>query len=190
MENAVEAVKMAFGVMIFVLALSISISGFSQARLLVDTIIDSKSEEESYIKDAEGNYLNYMKFDMLSGGTRTVGVDTIVSTMYRAYKENFKIYFYNIDIDCNLSSQKDEYGNILYYYIDLEKEVFPNTEKAYEHLDNVLSDNNNKFYKYLSDEVFTEKLGEYYQEDENEISDIAEVNKNKKRVIIYIRNED
>lgn len=188
MENAVEAMKLAFSIMIFVFALSISISGFTQARLLVDTIIDNKALEESYIKDADGNYLNYLNFAEGPGGTRTVGVDTIVSTMYRAYKENFKIYFYNIEssANCNLQSFEDE-NNETVYYIDLEKETFANTEEAYKYLDNILSNTGNKFYKYLSNNKFTEKLGEYYQEDEEGITDIAEVNKNKKRVIIYIK---
>ena len=37
--------------------------------------------------------------------------------------------------------------------------------------------------------TFIEKLGEYYQNDENGTNDaVAEINKTKKRVIIYIAN--
>lgn len=190
MENASEALIMAFGVLIFVLALSISISVFTQARVAVDAVVDTVQEKESFVKD--GN-----------GGTRTVGVDTIVSTMYRAYKENFKIYFYGIDgitagcdpqydideetnkkICYGLQYDIDEETNEKIYYIDLSRQVLaPGQEEEY--VNNVLSRNNNKFYKYLAGKKFTEKLGEYYQNDEGEIADIATVNKTKKRIIIY-----
>lgn len=187
MENASEALIMAFSVLIFVLALSISISSFSQARLAVDSIVSEKEIDESFIKDSDGNYLNYINFNIANGGTRTVGVDTVVDSMYRAYKENYKIYFYNIPstAKCGLSSFIDDSGEKV-YYIDLENEVYANLDAAYKHLDEVLLQNSNSFYKYLSKSSFTEKLGEYYQEDENSISDIAEVNKTKKRVIVYI----
>lgn len=203
MENASEALIMAFGVLIFVLALSISISVFTQARVAVDAVVDTVQEEESFVKDGNGKYLNYVNFDIASGGTRTVGVDTIVSTMYRAYKENFKIYFYGIDgitagcdpqydideetnkkICYGLQYDIDEETNEKIYYIDLSRQVLaPGQEEEY--VNNVLSRNNNKFYKYLAGKKFTEKLGEYYQNDEGEIADIATVNKTKKRIIIY-----
>ena len=186
MENASEALIMAFGVLIFVLALSISISVFTQARIAVDAVVGAVEEEESFVKDGNGKYLNYVNFNIASGGTRTVGVDTIVSTMYRAYKENFKIYFYGIDstAGCELQYDIDEETNEKIYYIDLPRQVLaPGQEKEY--VNNILSKNNNKFYKYLAGKKFTEKLGEYYQNDEGEIVDIATVNKTKKRIIIY-----
>ena len=47
MENAAEALKMAFGVMMFVLALSLSISCFSQASSAIDNIITSREPKVS-----------------------------------------------------------------------------------------------------------------------------------------------
>ena len=41
MENATDALKMAFAVLIFVLALSISIFGITQARLAINSIAES-----------------------------------------------------------------------------------------------------------------------------------------------------
>lgn len=186
MENATEALKIAFGVLIFILALSLSISGFSQARVAIDRIVENMDEEKLFITDKNGKYLNYINFDIGSGGTRTVGVDTVVSTMYRAYKENFKIYFYGIDNTAKCGLQYDEIKETKekVYYIDLARQVIaPGMEEEY--VNQILSANNNQFYKYLSSKKFTEKLGEYYQNDEEETSDISDVNKTKKRIIIY-----
>ncbi|MCI8655124.1 MAG: hypothetical protein HFJ48_04550 [Clostridia bacterium] len=186
MENTAEALKIAFGVLIFVLALSISISGFTQARMAVSSIVANAEEGETFVKDANGKYLNYVDLDIESGGTRTVGVDTVVSTMYRAYKENFKIYFYGIDstAKCGLQYDVDTNTNEKIYYIDLARQtIAPGKEEEY--LNEILSANSNQFYKYLAGKKFTEKLGEYYQNDEDEASEISDVNKTKKRIIIY-----
>ena len=81
MENAVDALKMAAGVLVFVLALSISINAFGQVRVVATEIL-------SY-NDSEYNT------DYISGGdtTRTVNLETIVPTIYKAYAENNKIVF-------------------------------------------------------------------------------------------------
>lgn len=186
MENVVEALKMAFGVMIFVLALSITILGLGQARLAVDRIVSNIQEEELFVKDAEGNYLNYVNFST-AGSTRTVEVDTVVSSMYRALKENFVIYFYGIEgfSAVDFALQYDIIDGEKVYYLDLSRYSIA-IGKEVQLVDEILSANGNKFYKYLSDKKFTEKLGEYYQNDEYQESDIAEVNKTRKRVIIYI----
>lgn len=60
MENAAEALKMAAAVLIFVLALSISINAFGEVRAASSTILDYKDREYSYTyveenKDSSGN---------------------------------------------------------------------------------------------------------------------------------------
>ena len=84
MENAVEALKIAGGVLLFVLALTVSISCFSQANKSVTAIVSMRD------RDVE------IAFDQIrpsKGLTRTVGVETIVPTMYTAYYENIEIFF-------------------------------------------------------------------------------------------------
>ena len=199
MENATEAMKMAFGVLMFVLALTISISCFSQARTAVDSIVTLRDRETQYTYVKPSATLN-----------RTVGIDTVITTMYRAYKENFKIYFYNsytseeINETLVLYNYYDSNGNVTpVNYVDLEKEILPNANEAIKHLDILLgkrpSDRNSKYfeqfihldgiYEYLKNEKFLEVLGEYYQEDE--VAGIetegAEINKTKKRIITYIK---
>ena len=81
MDNASEALQLAGWVLIFVLALSLSMSAFTQARQSIDRIL--LASDRDYI----ATYI-----DKGSGKThRIVGAETIVPTIYRAYRENFKV---------------------------------------------------------------------------------------------------
>ena len=84
MENVTEALKIAFGVMMFVLALTLSISSFSQAREAIDNVIMMKDREQEYTYvETAANLKN-----------RLVSSETIIPTIYKAYKENFSVEFY------------------------------------------------------------------------------------------------
>jgi len=189
MENAVDALKIAFAVMMFVMALTLSISSFSNANSAVNSIINMKDRETeyTYVEPAE---------DL----TRTVGIETVVTSIYRAFEENIEIYFL------------DKTGNEIYLYnnidvngnkvptssINLSNEGFASKEDAKQHLDIILGGTielNDKteevkrkyekkliydegLYNYFKGEQFKELLGEYYQgEGASEI---------KKRVVTYI----
>jgi hypothetical protein len=82
MENAAQALRLAAWVLIFILALSLCINSFTQARQSVDQILMSTDREyiTTYVDQAKNTQ-------------RIVGAETIVPTIYRAYKENFKIRF-------------------------------------------------------------------------------------------------
>lgn len=179
MENGIEALKMAFGMLIFVLAISISISCFGLAAQALHRIWQIQQADESYVTDENGNYLNYINFK-IGNGTREVGISTIIPSMYKAYKENFGIYFYNSD-GTNFVLYEENGKEI--NYIDLEKEAHANEQKAMEHLETILEDG---LYEKLATNTFIENLGEYYQNDVLGETETAEVNKTKKRVIAYI----
>ena len=89
MENAAEALKMAGAVLIFVLAISIIILSFGQVRQTVDIILDYRDRETSYI-----NGKNYYETNKLE---RQVGLETIIPSITRAYIENYKIVFENLN---------------------------------------------------------------------------------------------
>ena len=82
MENAIEALKMAAAVLVFVMALGISISSFSQARQTADTVI-RYSDRESVTQYIENE----------SETTRIVSVETIIPTLYRIFDENYRVVF-------------------------------------------------------------------------------------------------
>lgn len=84
MENAVEALKMAFAVMVFVIALTVSIVSFNSVKSTADTIL--------YMKD-ETNYYDYQGEYGKAAENRIVGLETIVPTLYKYYKENYTVVF-------------------------------------------------------------------------------------------------
>ena len=185
MENAAEALKIAAWVLIFVVALSMCINSFSQARQTMDTILEYNDKEYSY---------TYVEDN---GSTeRIVGYESIIPAIYRAYKENYKVIFPNH----TLYTKKVAGESIEINYIDLEKESLGNEELKEKFLQGILFGKasvkeeirNNNFYNIQFDErglyenikgkKFIEKLGVYYQE---ESVTTPNTNKTKKRVITY-----
>lgn len=92
MENAVEALKMAFAVMVFIIALSVSMISFSKVKATSDLVL--------YTKD-ETNYYEYQGAIGRAAENRIVGLETIIPTLYKYYKENYTVLFregnYNFD---------------------------------------------------------------------------------------------
>lgn len=198
MENVADALKMAAAVLIFVVALSISITAFGEARATATTILEYRDRE-----------YDYTYVDGSESTQRTVGLETIVPTIYRSYKENYKIVF-----DSNLIGGKGVYkkknaetgNNDPCYYIDLEKETLGNdsqkerfilailygeqsenfTEIKNEFKNLGISLNSEGIYDKIQGEV-VENLGIYYQEDQgnDQQSNVPNVNKTVKRVITY-----
>ena len=85
MENAVEALKMAGSVLLFVMALSVSIVAFGQARQTSDVVLDLRDRETEYIN---GDYYYEAK-----GLERTVSIETVIPSLFRAYSEQYKVVF-------------------------------------------------------------------------------------------------
>lgn len=84
MENVADALKMAAAVLAFVLALSISINAFGEARQSSQIILDSRDREYDY---------DYTYVENIESTQRIVSAETIIPSIYRAYKENYKIVF-------------------------------------------------------------------------------------------------
>lgn len=83
MENASEAIIMAGAVLIFVIALSVAMTAFSQARSTVDTVVYASDRTNYYEQlDVSSNVKN-----------RIVGLETVIPTLYKYYKENYTVVF-------------------------------------------------------------------------------------------------
>ena len=210
MENATDALHMAASVLIFVLALSISINAFGQARQTADTLVSYNDREYSYSyveenTDEEGNVLT----------ERLVGLDSIILSIYKAYRKNYKIVFENSEtiLDKNeglykkRNNKTGEYEPV--FQIDLENESLAGEEQKLEFLmaiiygdkidnfDSVsdrvrnnsgISLNNNGLYDKINNRnrKFKEDIGIYYQEEAGGVGeDVPEANKTEKRVITY-----
>lgn len=110
MENAADALQMAAAVLIFVLALTIAINSFGQARAASQAVLDYNDREYDY---------SYVE----NNGTteRIVSLESIVPSIYKAYRENYKIVFDNLPEDDYLYEMRDDDGEYeKIYQIDLE----------------------------------------------------------------------
>lgn len=89
MENIVESILMAFAVLVLIIALSMTTYLLSTAM--------STTEELVYNSD-KTQYLSTIKNDITSySATRVVGIDTVINSLYRYYKENFMVRICRID---------------------------------------------------------------------------------------------
>lgn len=204
MENAADALKMAGAVLLFVLALSIIILAFGQVRQSADTIIDYKDRETFYI-DSDYYYTG-------ETSERTVNLETIIPSVFRAYLENYKIVFegtnikpiyiikqgnnliskYSLDLETNKNT---EYENVVLADDDQKREFLcgilygdfsiSGSKTMFQNKFNVIIDNNQceSLYNQLKRATsITEYLGVYYQ---NDSPNEPNVNKTEKRVITY-----
>ena len=201
MENAADALKMAAAVLIFVMAISITISSFTETRVAATTILNNKDKEYdySYVED--------------NGTTeRLVSLESIIPTIYKAYKENYKIVFkenlFSDGVYKKINSETGTEDNV--YSIDLQKEVLGNdTQKEqfimailygskydkYETVKNTfkknlkISLNSAGIYDKINGKKLKESIGIYYQEEAGEQDNtnptVPDANKTEKRVITY-----
>ena len=89
MENAVDALKIAFAVFVFVMALSLTMFMFTQAKTTADIVLQS-SDVTKYTKFTEANEISD---NVVIDDDRVVGLETIIPTLYKYYKENYTVIF-------------------------------------------------------------------------------------------------
>jgi hypothetical protein len=91
MDNVTDAMYMAFAVLVFVVAFTITMLSLGQVNDTVTTIISGLDNENYY----DSLVLN----DLMDNDetTRTVGVDSIIPTLYRYYKESFSVKILDTD---------------------------------------------------------------------------------------------
>lgn len=213
MENAADALKMAGSVLLFVIALSVAVLAFSQARIAIDAVLKFSDRESLKIEDDDRFY--YLSSS--SNTNRYVGKETIIPAIYRAYKENYKIIF---EFPDNYYLFRDKNGQEV-KKIDLVNQSLASDLESRQFLDGIIygkydydtgklkndfirrfniTPNDKSFFKYLTDSEskynIKEELGTYYIEDlasdstdtdrDQSIQKVEEVNKSEKRVITYI----
>lgn len=192
MENASDALIMATDILIFIVALTLCISSFTNVRQGVDNIIN-RPETIKMAKDSEG-YINYIESDK-NKATRLVGVETVVPALYRAIKENYVVYIYLKDGVANLSgaipidTTKDitiNINGVNTNVIEKNKKIYMfkvgNPEKTNPYINKLLSDLTKNVYKKLGNTKFYEYLGEYQLDTSTNRED-----RTTYRIITYIQ---
>ena len=94
MENAVDALKIAFAVFVFIVALSLSMFMFTLVGQTSDIVLQSSDVTR---------FMEYIEVSDMISDERIVGLETIIPTLYKYYKENYTIIFRK----CNTSSNND-----------------------------------------------------------------------------------
>lgn len=209
MENAVEGLKMAGSVLLFVIALSVAILAFTQSREAIDAVLKYSDRESLMIENDSRFY--YLKSNDTQ---RYVGKETIIPTIYRVYHENYKIvfkfqngqYLYkkmvgttgfeeictidsaNIEQNFGTNESNKEFLDVIVYG-KYKSGVNPNIYNLSHGIRNLPA---YSLFDYLDGKKVIEKLGTYYMEDvKSDASDtgtkssVEDVNKNEKRVITY-----
>ena len=87
MENSIDALKMAFAILVFVLALTIAVTMFSQLNQVSKLVVSSSDITKYYEYEIATN----------EEQTRIVGLETIIPTLYKYYKENYTVLFLKQD---------------------------------------------------------------------------------------------
>ena len=186
MENASDALIMAGQVLIFIIALTVCISSFTTLRVGIDNTIN-QTETIKFAKDSEG-YINFIQ-SRDSGATRIVGAETVVSSMYRAIKEDFTMYLKLTDT--TFSNVKTKIGEIITETNGSSyKILYDNTNKWIKIT--IATDANyranallkNGLYDIIKGKNFEEFLGEYQEEDLGDA--VSSENKKTNRIITYI----
>ena len=192
MENAVEALKMAGFMILFVIALSITMVTLTQAKTTADSLVKNQDRQESYqyVELAEGETKAF---------SRTVTLSDIIPTLYRYAQEDYAVQFYNSDgspLNVYESGQMQNGVHVKKNDLDLDTEHWEengvtkyeewrgNTTKMKQHVDDVVEFLLQPSYK---DRQFEEKLGtiEDYEEDQDTNELVPDINKQYKRVITY-----
>ena len=191
MENAVEALKMAGFMLLFIIALSITMITLTQAKTTADSLVKNQDRQQSY------QYIE-VTGDLSKSLSRTVTLADIIPTLYRYAQEDYAVQFYTSS------------GSPLYIYesgqikngvpvkkndLDLDTEHWiengetryedwrGNTTKIKQHVDDVV--------EYLlanyKNSNFEEKLGttEDYEESQDTNELVPDINKQYKRIIRY-----
>jgi hypothetical protein len=187
MENASDALVMAGQVLIFIIALTVCISSFTTVKSEVNRII-GEPETIEFAKGENGyGYINYIE-SRENGSTRVVGAETVISSMYRAVKENYVIYI-----------KLNDYNSIGTTTVttNATKDVVVNGETKIHSGEKIIkvtigagtnqqvnSILKSGFYDKIKDLTFNEYLGEYQNE-----SDATSENKPVYRIITYVQNQ-
>lgn len=111
MENAVRALEMAFAVMIFVIALTVTITSFSTARITSDLVLQRSDETTyyDYVDYTEGvgyTFPDGSTYTYDTQGNRIVGLETIIPTVYKYSKERYRVEFY----EANYNEEEGTYS--------------------------------------------------------------------------------
>ena len=88
MENATDALIIAGSMLLLVIALTITISSLTSLKAETQDMLDNR--DQLLATTDETGYINYLKSG--ENAIRTVGIETIISSIRRLRKEDYTVY--------------------------------------------------------------------------------------------------
>ena len=119
-ENASDALKIAAAVLLFVMALSLTIMAFTKARQAASSVMERLDGNQEYY-DADNIKLGDNIYNITSN--RRVGSETVIPTLYSYYKEGYTILFYTGSIDDSGNLATDIKPMVLYCSESLDTQL-------------------------------------------------------------------
>lgn len=191
MENAVEALKMAGFMILFIIALSITMIILTQAKTTADSLVKNQDRQQSY------QYIE-VTGDLSKSLSRTVTLADIIPTLYRYAQEDYAVQFYTSSGSPLYVYESGQIKNGVHVKkndLDLDTEHWlengetryeewrGNTTKIKQHVDDVVE----FLLANYKNSNFEEKLGttEDYEESQDTNELVPDINKQYKRIITY-----
>ena len=191
MENAVEALKMAGFMILFIIALSITMITLTQAKTTADSLVKNQDRQQSY------QYIE-VTGDLSKSLSRTVTLADIIPTLYRYAQEDYAVQFYTSSGSPLYIYESGQIKNGVHVKkndLDLDTEHWlengetryeewrGNTTKIKQHVDDVVE----FLLANYKNSNFEEKLGttEDYEESQDTNELVPDINKQYKRIITY-----
>lgn len=171
MENATDALIMAGSILLLIVALTVAISSLSNLRTQTQGILNEK--DQLMAMSDESGYINYLRNN--GEDKRTVGIETIITSIRRTTKEDFTIYIKaneSIDLDTKYNDIKVN-GNGNFIRLSLSG------------VDNKYVDDyelTNRIFEKLKNKRFKEYIGIYQNKTSEGVSD---ANKTTYKIITY-----
>ena len=195
MENATDALIMAGSVLLLIIALTVSISSLTGLRAQVQDITMARDQLQE-TKDANG-YLNFITSE--TNDVRTVGVETIISSVRRIQKEQYTVYIsLSQSIPDALLPVKIKTEKAQTYKVDYtsnkEKEIIPQNKEILcftaknGRYKNINNETISALYDALknrdgSTKEFKEYIGRYQEKTSEGVS---EANKETYKIITFV----
>ena len=145
MENAADALKIAFAIFVFTLAVTVSFGIISQAKGASDVVLYHNDET------------NFYQYADSSATNRIVTVSEVISTLYRFAEESVVVTVVLGDDDYKFDFNQGDYGSIV---------------EAEEALEEFITTKLNSYYdsKFVEEFVEVPVSGEYIAEGSEQVT--------------------
>jgi hypothetical protein len=184
MENANDALIMAGSVLMLLIALAITISSLTSLKAQTQDFLNQR--DQLVVASDQSGYINYLKSNKDDKyAVRTVGIETVLTSIRRMTKEDYTIYILPKTSIISSSSKFDALKVSVNNNDNSVKLSLAGIRNRYVN-DKNLSDLLYIIYNKLEDAKFKEYIGVYQN---NTIEGVSDANKSTYRILTYIQQD-